>query len=227
MKTTGSSGASRAGRPLAWFAALLLAACAWASIAAAQSGDSLDPANPAFWYSTGADGAPRIKVHFFWTSRCEHCRAARPFMEDLPARLPYVDLVSRPTDGSASNARLQYSTALALAADPVSVPAIFFCGQAQIGYDSASSTGASIVQRLEECRARLAADPSLLTKPVSVVPAAQRESSADRTGTYVAAGVGIAFVGLIVAGVVLSRRAAAQRERARTAKQGERRRRRR
>jgi hypothetical protein len=166
-------------------------------------------------------------VHFFWTSRCEHCRAARPFMEDLPARLPFVDLVSRPTDGSASNARLQYSTAQALGADPVAVPAIFFCGQAQIGYDSAATTGASIVQRLEECRQRLAAEPALLTQPVPVVPPERRAAAVDRTGTYVALAIGAVFVGLIVAGVVLARRAAAQRERTRAAKQGERRRRRR
>jgi hypothetical protein len=210
-------------------AALLVAfvAAAHVPVATAQSGDSTDAANPEFWYSTGPDGTPRIKVHFFWTSRCEHCRAARPFMEDLPARLPFVDLVSRPTDGSASNARLQYSTAQALGADPVAVPAIFFCGQAQIGYDSAATTGASIVQRLEECRQRLAAEPALLTQPVPVVPPERRAAAVDRTGTYVALAIGAVFVGLIVAGVVLARRAAAQRERTRAAKQGERRRRRR
>ena len=54
-------------------AALLLAVLAFVPVQGALAAD--DPADPAFWYSTGADGSPRIKVYFYWTTRCEHCRA--------------------------------------------------------------------------------------------------------------------------------------------------------
>jgi hypothetical protein len=199
-------------------AALLLAVLAFVPVQGALAAD--DPADQAFWYSTGADGSPRIKVYFYWTTRCEHCRAARPFLEDLPNRLPFVDLVSRPTDGSATNARSQYATARALGADPVAVPAIFFCGEAQIGYDSASGVGADLVRRLEACRSRLAADPALLTKPVAVVPEDQRATSGSG-GSGAAIVIGALFVAMILAGIVLSRKSATAKERAIAAKKGD------
>lgn len=180
-----------------------------------------DPADAAFWYSTAPDGSPRIKVFFYWTTRCEHCRAARPFMEELPQKLPFVDLISRPTEGSATNARLQYMTATALGADPVAVPAIFFCGEAQIGYDSAAGVGAALVQRLEACRARLVADPSLLTKPLPVIPKERRAKSGEGGASVAALVIGALFVAMILAGFVLSRKTAAAKERAIAAKKGD------
>jgi hypothetical protein len=207
----------RAGLPA--FAALLLAVLAFLPVQGALA--ATDPADPAFWYSSAPDGSPRIKVYFYWTTRCEHCRAARPFMEDLPNRLPFVDLVSRPTDGSATNARSQYATARALGADPVAVPAIFFCGEAQTGYDSASGVGADLVRRLEACRSRLAADPALLTKAVTVVPEDQRGTSGGG-GSVAAIVIGALFVAMILAGIVLSRKSAAAKERAIAAKKGDR-----
>lgn len=198
---------------------LFVAIGAWLAAAPAQAAS--DPADPAFWYGRAADGSPRIKVYFFWTSRCPNCRAARPFLEDLPSRLPFVELVSRPTEGSAANARLQYSTAKALGADPTSVPAIFFCGEAQIGFDEATGVGASLVRRIEACRARLAADPGLLTAPVKVIPRDQR-SDADNGGGIFAAVLLAAFMAMIVVGVVLSRRAAAAKEHRSAGKHGER-----
>jgi hypothetical protein len=201
------------------FAALLLAVLAFIPVQRALAAD--DPADPAFWYSAAPDGSPRIKVYFYWTTRCEHCRAARPFMEDLPNRLPFIDLVSRPTDGSATNARSQYATARALGADPVAVPAILFCGEAQIGYDSASGVGADLVRRLEACRSRLAADPALLTKPVEVVPEDRRGTSGSGGGSVAAIVIGALFVAMILAGIVLSRKSAAAKERAIAAKKGD------
>lgn len=210
----------RVGFPLRGLLALALAILATAlPFEAAVAAD--DPADAAFWYSTAPDGSPRIKVYFYWTTRCEHCRAARPFMEELPAKLPFVDLVNRPTEGSATNARLQYMTATALGADPVAVPAIFFCGEAQIGYDSAAGVGADLVRRLEACRARLAADPSLLTKPLPVIPKERRAKSGESGGSIAAIVIGALFVAMILAGIVLSRKSAAAKERAIAAKKGE------
>lgn len=178
-----------------------------------------DAADPAFWYATAPDGSARIRLHFFWTTRCPHCQAARPFVEGLPARLPYVDLVSHPTDGDASAARLQYATARALGADPTSVPAIFFCGESQIGYDDAATTGATLVQRLDACRARLAADPSLLARPIAVIA---QDARAGGGGTRVALAIGAAFVGLIVLGMVLAMKSARAQERADAARRAHR-----
>ena len=207
-----------AARALAVAALTFLAAVAVAPAPAVAQ--ITDPADPAFWYGRAADGSPTVKIYFFWTSRCPHCRAAKPFLEGLPGKLPYVELLSRPTEGSAANARLYASAARALGADPTSVPGILFCGQAQIGFDDASGVGASLVQRIADCRARLVADPSLLTKPLAVIPVEQRARSGGGAGSTVAIIIGLAFVGLVVAGVVLSRRAAAEKARALAAKGG-------
>jgi thiol-disulfide isomerase/thioredoxin len=200
-------------------ALLLVLLAAFLSPGTAAAAD--DPADAAFWYSTAPDGSPRIKVYFYWTSRCEHCRAARPFMEELPQKQPFVDLISRPTEGSATNARLQYMTATALGADPVAVPAIFFCGEAQIGYDTAAGVGAALVQRLEACRSRLVADPSLLTRPLPVIPKERRAQSGSGGGSVAAIVIGALFVALVLAGIVLSRKTAAAKERAIAAKKGD------
>ncbi|MCZ8131036.1 MAG: hypothetical protein O9284_06995 [Steroidobacteraceae bacterium] len=219
--------------PLARLPALaaLLCVALVAALPATAVAQATDPADPSFWYGRAADGSPTIKVYFFWTSRCQHCRAAKPFLEGLPEKFPYVELLSRPTEGSASNARLYASTARALGADPTSVPGILFCGEAQIGFDDAAGVGASIVQRLASCRARLQADPSLLTKPVKVLTVEQRASSGGGPGRTVAIVIGVLFVGLVVAGIVLSKRAAAAKaralERAAAARGGERRKKRR
>lgn len=197
-----------------------LALCTLLLGAALPASAAPEAADPAFWYATAPDGSARIKLHFFWTTRCPHCQTAKPFMDELPARLPYVDLVSHPTDGDASAARLQYATASALGADPTSVPAIFFCGESQIGYDSAATTGAALVQRLDACRARLAADPALLTKPIAVIAPELRGSSGSGSG--IALAIGAAFVALIVVGIVLAKKSAAAKARADEARRAQR-----
>jgi glutaredoxin len=196
--------------PVTFFVLALAFALALASappVAAAAQPEATSPADPLFWYSRAPDGTPRIRVHFFWTSRCPNCQAAKPFMEDLPRKLPYVELVSHPTDGSATNRRLQYVTAKSLGADPTSVPAIFFCGESQIGYDDAQGIGASLVRRIDACRTRLAQNPALLTTPVRTIPKEQWGESSG--GSTVAIVLGLAFLGTLALAWVMARKSAA------------------
>lgn len=141
---------------LAFAAALFAPRLAQAAPTAAES------AQPAFWYGTAADGTPSVKLYFFWTPTCPHCRAAQPFVADLRARLPWLEIVSLPVKDNPTNARLYYETAQRLGVEAMSVPGFLFCRKVEIGYDTAETTGAYLERELRQCRDRIVADPSAM-----------------------------------------------------------------
>jgi thiol-disulfide isomerase/thioredoxin len=125
------------------------------------------PDSPQFWHGRAADGGPTVRLYFFWTPTCPHCRAAKPFVEALPSRFPWLEIVSLPVKENPANARLYYETAKHLGADALSVPGFLFCRQASVGYDAAETTGAFLVRELEQCHAKIVADPSSMSSPLS------------------------------------------------------------
>jgi thiol-disulfide isomerase/thioredoxin len=141
---------------LAFWAALLAPRLAHAAPAAAAA------SQPAFWYGTAADGSPSVRLYFFWTPTCPHCRAAQPFVADLRARLPWLEIVSLPVKDNPTNAKLYYETAQSLGVEAMSVPGFLFCRKVEIGYDTAATTGAYLVKQLEQCRERILADPAAM-----------------------------------------------------------------
>lgn len=122
-----------------------------------------DAAQPAFWYGTAPDGSPTVKLYFFWTPTCPHCRAAQPFVAGLRERLPWVEIVSRPVKDDPASARLYFLTARSLGVEATSVPGFLFCRSVEIGYDTAATTGEELVRKLRACRERILADPSAMT----------------------------------------------------------------
>ena len=66
----------------------------------------------------------QVHLYFFWTSTCTHCQAARPFVEALPARHPWLVLHSRnlTTDPNAADAYVAMAESLGQEAS--SVPAL-------------------------------------------------------------------------------------------------------
>lgn len=120
-----------------------------------------------------------VHLYFFWSSRCPHCLAAKPFVEGLPSRLPWLKVHSHEILSSPQSARLYHELATSLGQDDSSVPAFLFCGEMMVGFDSEATTGAVLLQRLQTCRdgGKLAAaplslpvlgnlDPAVLSLPV-------------------------------------------------------------
>lgn len=142
---------------LAFGAALFAPRLAHAAPTAAEA------TQPAFWYGTAPDGTPSVKLYFFWTPTCPHCRAAQPFVADLRERLPWLEIVSLPVKDNPTNARLYYETAQRLGVEAMSVPGFLFCRKVEIGYDTAETTGAYLEKQLQQCRERIVADPSAMT----------------------------------------------------------------
>lgn len=104
------------------------------------------------WIARDAQGEPLVHLYFFWSPTCSHCQAARPFVEALPGRQPWVLLHSlEVTDRS--NAQRYVDLAAGLGQEARSVPAFLFCGRMVVGYGSDSDSGAALERDLLACRA--------------------------------------------------------------------------
>jgi thiol-disulfide isomerase/thioredoxin len=137
-----------------------LLALACLLLASQFAGAAPDPKSDEFWYGTAADGTPTVRLYYFFSPTCPHCQAAAPFIDELAARSPWLEVQKFSVKDHRANARFYYETALALGTQALSVPGFVFCRQVLIGYDSAESTGAEIAAALEKCHEQRLANPS-------------------------------------------------------------------
>jgi thiol-disulfide isomerase/thioredoxin len=162
------------------------------------AGAAPDPKSDDFWYGTAADGTPVVRLYYFYSPTCPHCQAAAPFIDELAARWPWLEVQKFSVKDDRKNSRFYYETALALGTKALSVPGFIFCRQVLIGYDTAETTGAEIAGALEACRERQLAQG---TTSMSAVPATVG-GTADDPGTPLATGQGgtsvrVPFVGTV------------------------------
>lgn len=128
--------------------ALMLIAAAWSP--ASRAAEVETP-----WYGTDAAGQPTIRLYFFYTETCPHCRRARPFIDRLAAEFLWLDLRSLLlSDDKPDDIRLFLQMTEDVGETALGVPAFLFCGRAMIGFGSAESTGAELRQALIACHER-------------------------------------------------------------------------
>lgn len=125
---------------------LFFAACLLALLSGAARADDARP-------GSGADG--EVQLYFFWSLTCPHCTEAHPHIEALPEARPWLRLHSLELSRHPENVRRYEGMAQQLGEDAASVPALLFCGEMHVGWDSDATTGAFIRQRLDACRARV------------------------------------------------------------------------
>ena len=94
----------------------------------------------------------QINLYFFWSLSCPHCLEARPVVQGLSKKYPWIKLHSFELTGSTQNARLYQKMASKLKQEATSVPAILFCGIMQVGFDSADPEGLQLLSQLKKCR---------------------------------------------------------------------------
>jgi glutaredoxin len=94
-----------------------------------------------------------VQLYYFYSPTCPHCQAAKPFLDSLPERFPWIEVQRFSVKDNRINARFYYETAKALGVEALSVPGFAFCRQVLIGYDTAETTGAEIARALEACHA--------------------------------------------------------------------------
>ncbi|MDP1733280.1 MAG: hypothetical protein Q8L44_02815 [Sulfuritalea sp.] len=123
------------------------------------------------WLRTGADGQPEVQLYFFWSLSCPHCTAAHPHIEAIPKARPWVRLHALELSRHRENVRKYEAMTHAISGEADGVPAWLFCGEMHVGWDDDATTGATLRQRLDDCRARAAsgAAPTAQAPPATSV----------------------------------------------------------
>ena len=123
--------------------ALLLAAATAACQAASAEGDP--------WAGVDAHGQASVRLYFFWSKQCPHCSAALPFVTRLAQRYPWLELQALEINSDRTHAQRYQELAASLGQAANSVPAFLFCGSMTTGFDTESTTGATLEQSLRGC----------------------------------------------------------------------------
>jgi len=78
----------------------LLALLFAANLAAAAA----DPKSDEFWYGSAADGTPVVRLYYFYSPTCPHCQAAAPYIDELRARWPWLEVQKYAVKDNRANA---------------------------------------------------------------------------------------------------------------------------
>jgi hypothetical protein len=103
------------------------------------------------WVDIDAQGGRRVHLYFFWSKLCPHCQTARPAIEALPARHPWLVLHSHEITTDRVAAERYVAMAAALDQEASSVPAFLFCGRMEVGFDRTETTGRALEEALRQC----------------------------------------------------------------------------
>lgn len=121
------------------------------------------------WVTAGNDGRPEIQLYLFWALFCPLCHEAVPHIEAMARERPWVRLHELELSRSPENVRLYQELAGRVGQEAMYVPAMLFCGQMHVGWESDATTGALLRRRLDECKARLSGRESQ-RPPVQTAP---------------------------------------------------------
>ncbi len=97
-----------------------------------------------------AMAAERVEMLVFFSRTCPHCEEARPVVEALAGRRPWLDVRWLEVSDPANAARYE-AEAARMGQVAAYVPAFLFCGEMHVGYSR--STGMTLASRLDACHA--------------------------------------------------------------------------
>jgi hypothetical protein len=147
-------------------AALTLLLIAAASTSLVWADDRESP-----WFGTDTEGETTVRLYFFWTETCPHCRRARPFVEGLAKEFGWLDVYSLPLSEDRPNAvALFLRMTEALGQTSPGVPAFAYCGRMVIGFGDAETTGADLREALVACHDRMSRSVTPTPAPPQAVP---------------------------------------------------------
>jgi thiol-disulfide isomerase/thioredoxin len=130
-----------------WLRLLPLALIAFAVLFAALPGSALA-------------GKP-VKMHFFMTLDCPHCKAEKAFLEKLKQRYPELEIIAHEVTKSQDEANYFVKMSEAYGAKVTGVPATFIGHfSPTIGFQDESTTGALIESRVKYCADSGCIDPA-------------------------------------------------------------------
>ena len=123
------------------------------AVYAATPSPALNPEsinNTHTWHYVNADGELKIRLYFFWSKTCPHCKEAHPFIDSLPEKYPWIELESHLISDQ-STRKIWDEIAQKTQTEARSVPYIASCEKAIVGYSSQEVTGEFLLTRLKNC----------------------------------------------------------------------------
>ena len=99
------------------------------------------------------EGGAEVHVYLFWSASCPHCLAARPQVQALAAARPWVVLHDLELGADPTHGERYEAMAAELGEEALAVPALFYCGRMEVGWDDGGDSAARLAQALDACRA--------------------------------------------------------------------------
>ncbi len=124
---------------------------AWGRVLAALLLALLCLARPAG--ALAEEGGAEVHVYLFWSASCPHCLAARPQVQALAAARPWVVLHDLELGADPTHGERYEAMAAELGEEALAVPALFYCGRMEVGWDDGGDSAARLAQALDACRA--------------------------------------------------------------------------
>ena len=145
------------------------------------------------WYSTDADGAVSLQVHFFWALGCPYCKRERAYLDQLSSKYSWLSVVDYEVTENREHVRTMLFMARDAGGSTSLVPTTFVCNQMTVGFQSAEATGELLHHQIVDCYERL----------LSLSPEAGKIDVAELIGPEQAiAPIELPFIGLFDPGSV-------------------------
>lgn len=103
------------------------------------------------WYGTSETGEAEVDLYFVWSTTCPYCLTAKPFVEDLDRKYPWLIVHSLNTSNP-EDVDLALTVAESLGVEIQGVPAFMYCETLEAGYLDYESSGARIESTLVACQ---------------------------------------------------------------------------
>lgn len=138
------------------------------------------------WYSVDDDQLVHIDVYFFWSPTCPHCARAKPWLEELEATSPWLDLHSLPfTEETQENVDIAIALRDELGVQWTgAVPAFMACESFDIGFGEVDTTGAQLEEKWRACQEGLQAQVDAIVAgqepaPTTTLPPESGDTTTD------------------------------------------------
>lgn len=114
---------------------------------------NLNALSPVNWVNN-IDGNKSINLFFFFSNGCPHCRDAKPFVDKLIHKYPWIHVIAGNVNKNES-LPLWKSMTTTTNAQFGPIPFFAYCGQQTLGFDSEDTTGKMIEDSLLSCHNKL------------------------------------------------------------------------
>ena len=175
----------------------------WVVVIAMIFGSLLAFANAAkaeddLWHHTDDAGNTVVDFYFVYSSTCPHCQRALPFIEDLDASLPWLNVLWLQADlGDPEVERVALAAAAEVGENISGVPVFMYCDTMITGYDGPEGIGADLFAGLNACYESYAT----ATPPLSTTTIPAQDVAVPGIGTVSASSVPLPVFTAIVAGL--------------------------